>query len=261
VSRAILAEMLQQQTDHVWLDATGLDHFAERFPTIYSDLVASGLDPMTDWLPVAPAAHHQCGGIVTDLSGATSLPGLWAAGETSCSGVHGANRLASNSLLEGMVFGPRAIESIAGGAFGPRPTGAMRSVLGFADSADSSLSIGGVALPVPEPGPTGATGKPDSAASPESLRRYIQQAMSTDAGVQRSAESLQRVWQVIGQTLAALDHMDPQVVAVAEVRNLAQIAQTLVAAALARTESRGTHARIDYPATDPAQTHRLVTGI
>ena len=273
VSRAILAEMLEQHTDHVWLDATGLDHFAERFPTIYSDLVASGLDPMTDWLPVAPAAHHQCGGIVTDLFGATSMPGLWAAGETACSGVHGANRLASNSLLEGMVFGPRAIESIASGAFGPSATGAMRSVLGFAESDDPTLSILGVALPLPqtstaeETSPADVTGTPvtnphaaSSSVTPQSLKRGLQQAMSTDAGVQRSAETLHRAALVITQVMADLAPMDPQEVAVAEVQNLAQIAQTLVAAALARTESRGTHSRLDYPGLDPAQAHRLVVG-
>lgn len=263
VSRAILAEMLEQHTDHVWLDATGLDHFAERFPTIYSDLVASGLDPMTDWLPVAPAAHHQCGGIVTDLSGATSMPGLWAAGETSCSGVHGANRLASNSLLEGMVFGPRAIESIASGVFGPSATGAMRSVLGFAESADPTLSIIGVALPLPQPQTSTAdvtSAGASSSVTPQSLKRGLQQAMSTDAGVQRSAETLHRAALVIAQVMAELAPMDPQEVAVAEVQNLTQIAQTLVAAALARTESRGTHARLDYPGLDPAQAHRLVVG-
>src|SRR5690606_32977313 len=113
VSRAILARMDETGAEHVWLDATGLDHFDVRFPTIASELRAAGFDPTVDWLPVAPAAHHQCGGVVTDLDGATSLPGLWAAGETACSGVHGANRLASNSLLEGMVFGPRAVEAIA----------------------------------------------------------------------------------------------------------------------------------------------------
>ena len=267
VSRAILAEMLEQHTDHVWLDATGLDHFAERFPTIYSDLVASGLDPMTDWLPVAPAAHHQCGGIVTDLFGATSMPGLWAAGETACSGVHGANRLASNSLLEGMVFGPRAIESIASGAFGPSATGAMRSVLGFAESDDPTLSILGVALPLPQTSPADVTGTPvtnphaaSSSVTPQSLKRGLQQAMSTDAGVQRSAETLDRAALVIARVMAELAPMDPLEVAVAEVQNLAQIAQTLIAAALARTESRGTHARLDYPGLDPAQAHRLVVG-
>jgi len=267
VSRAILAQMLEQGTDHVWLDATGLDHFAERFPTIHSDLVSAGLDPVTDWLPVAPAAHHQCGGILTDLSGASSLPGLWAAGETSCSGVHGANRLASNSLLEGMVFGPRAIESIADGADGPEATGAMRSLLGFGTAASSTLCIGGVPLEVPTSSPRPVSDGDDvpvpdgEGISPaEILRRRLQHAMSTDAGVKRSAESLDRCAGVIGMTLVSLESMDPAAIDVAEVRNLAQIAQVLVTAALARTESRGTHSRLDFPDTDPAQAHRLVVG-
>ncbi len=129
VSRAELSRMQEQGTDHVWLDATGLEQFDVRFPNIAARLAEVGLDPTADWLPVAPAAHYTCGGIVTDLDGASSLPGLWAAGEAACSGVHGANRLASNSLLEGMVFGPRAVESMEDGRRGPRPTGAMRSVL------------------------------------------------------------------------------------------------------------------------------------
>ena len=280
VSRAILARMLDERTDHVWLDATGLDHFAERFPTIHADLVSAGLDPVTDWLPVAPAAHHQCGGILTDLSGASSLPGLWAAGETSCSGVHGANRLASNSLLEGMVFGPRAIESIAGGSDGPGATGAMRSLLGFGTSESSTLRIGGVPLEVPslfagtarsvlpDPDDSSAVGSAPAVADPDAgatapaqmLRRRLQHAMSTDAGVQRSAESLDRCAGVVGSTLAALESMDPAAVDVAEVRNLAQIAHALVTAATARTESRGTHSRLDHPETDPGQAHRLVVG-
>ena len=78
-----------------------------------------GLDPARDWLPVAPAAHYLCGGVLTDLDGATALPGLWAAGEVACTGVHGANRLASNSLLEGMVFGARAVEAVLSGKEGP----------------------------------------------------------------------------------------------------------------------------------------------
>lgn len=121
VSRAMTRTMLDQNMDHLWLDATVLEDFALRFPTIADDLTQEGLDPAKDWLPVAPAAHHQCGGILTDLDGATSLPGLWAAGETTCSGVHGANRLASNSLLEGMVFGPRVVEAVAAGRRGLVP--------------------------------------------------------------------------------------------------------------------------------------------
>ena len=107
VSRAMAAEMAETGTENVWLDCTGLEAFAQRFPTIYASLAEIGLDPGRDWLPVAPAAHHLSGGVLTDLDGATALPGLWAAGETACTGVHGANRLASNSLLEGMVFGSR----------------------------------------------------------------------------------------------------------------------------------------------------------
>ena len=123
VSRAMTRRMLDLGVDHCWLDATGLDAFAQRFPTIAQDLADLGLDPSVDWLPIAPAAHYLCGGIVTDLDGASSLPGLWSAGEASCSGVHGANRLASNSLLEGMVFGARVVEAVERGGDGPRPTG------------------------------------------------------------------------------------------------------------------------------------------
>jgi L-aspartate oxidase len=259
--------------DHVWLDATALDHFADRFPTIAADLVGVGLDPSSDWLPVAPAAHHQCGGIVTDLHGASTLPGLWAAGETSCTGVHGANRLASNSLLEGMVFGPRAVEAIAGGADGPTATGAMSVVLGAADQGSSDdLRIGWATLEVPPPDP-GAAGDANRPSSPsgnlqsvaDELRRTLQQSMSADAGVLRDAERLERCRGVVDGVLASLGVDGEGVVGVAdiataEVRNLAEIARVLVAAASARTESRGAHARVDHPDLDPAQCRRLVVG-
>lgn len=261
VSRAILAAMVEHGSDHVWLDATGLDHFDQRFPTIWADLAAAGLDPRSDWLPVAPAAHHQCGGIVTDLSGATSLPGLWAAGETSCSGVHGANRLASNSLLEGMVFGPRAVEAIVAGVDAPSATGAMRAVVtargGTVPDEHDALRLGGIALEVPASEPQ-VPADPVAVTPSEvaALRRRLQQAMSTDAGVLRDADSLARAQQVVALTLVASGHGDG--VDAAELRNLAQIAQVLVAAAAERTESRGTHARTDHPGTDPAWAHRLV---
>ena len=276
VSRAILARMAGTGADHVWLDATGLDHFAERFPTIAADLHGVGLDPGRDWLPVAPAAHHQCGGIVTDLHGATSLPGLWAAGETSCTGVHGANRLASNSLLEGMVFGPRAVEAIAGGATGPTATGAMRVVLPEphptrpgptqpGSEQEDDLRIRGTLLEVPtDEGPPFDLDAAPVPGGPDELRRRLQQAMSHDAGVLRDAERLARGAAVVAEVLASVERADAASEgsdpALAEVRNLAQIARVLVAAATARTESRGTHARVDFPHTDPAQRHRLVVG-
>jgi len=265
VSQAILTSMLEHGTDHVWLDATGLAQFDQRFPTIHADLARVGLDPSSEWLPVAPAAHHQCGGIVTDLRGASSLPGLWAAGETACSGVHGANRLASNSLLEGMVFGPRAVEAIGDGSEGPDATGAMRSLPGGGSSSmDNPLVIGGVALELP---PT--VDAPAASGDVGELRHELQRHLSIDAGVVRSRERLDSVRVTVDATLRAVGAVGaPRGAPVAregrvrvdevEIRNLAEIARVLVAAALVRTESRGTHARSDFPATDPGQAHRLV---
>ncbi|MGH9009297.1 MAG: L-aspartate oxidase, partial [Acidimicrobiia bacterium] len=128
VSRAIARRLVDRGLDHLWLDATSIEDFPHRFPTIWAHCRDAGLDPTREWLPVAPAAHYICGGIVTDIDGASTLPGLWACGEVACTGIHGANRLASNSLLEGLVFGYRAARAIADGRDGAEPTGAMRGV-------------------------------------------------------------------------------------------------------------------------------------
>nr|WP_280458125.1 L-aspartate oxidase [Nocardia carnea] len=108
VSRAIAARLRESGEDHVYLDARGIPDFAARFPTITTSCRVAGIDPRRDLIPVAPAAHYQCGGVVTDLHGRTGVPGLYAAGEVARTGLHGANRLASNSLLEGLVMGERA---------------------------------------------------------------------------------------------------------------------------------------------------------
>ncbi len=250
VSRAITGVVLSQSLDHVWLDATGLEQFAVRFPTIAADLAAIGLDPAVDWLPVAPAAHHQCGGIVTDLDGATSLPGLWAAGEVSCTGVHGANRLASNSLLEGMVFAARVVEAVDAGRDGPEPTGAMRAVL----EPDATTGIGGAHLATPEEiddvAPTGAP------LDVISERNQLQRVMTNEAGVLRSADSLGRARKELARILSITPRGGG--VATWELRNLAEVGAALLAAAAERTESRGSHTRTDHPTTDPNQRHRLV---
>ncbi len=143
VSRAMADRMAEQGVGYMWLDATGLESFGERFPTMAASLATAGLDPAVDWLPIAPAAHYLSGGIVTDLDGASAMPGLWAVGEVACTGVHGANRLASNSLLEGMVFGARLAEAIASGRHGPEDTGVMRALLrspGVTDRVRSAAS-------------------------------------------------------------------------------------------------------------------------
>src|SRR5689334_21195062 len=110
VSRAMWAEMAATKARHVYLDVThlGAEFVKRRFPTIYATCLRYDIDITEEWIPVSPSAHYMMGGVWTDLNGATTVPGLFAAGEVACTGVHGANRLASNSLLEGLVFGARA---------------------------------------------------------------------------------------------------------------------------------------------------------
>lgn len=248
VSRAITARLQADRTDHVWLDATVLDHFDERFPTISAALAVVGLDPTTDWLPVAPAAHYTCGGVLADLDGASSLPGLWVAGEVACNGVHGANRLASNSLLDGMVFGPRVVEAIDAGKDAPEATGAMRALLGGA--AEATAIPGRTLDGAVDVAPTGG----DEPGSTAEARDRLQRAMTAHAGVLRDDESLDIALAEAVQAFAR--PVDD--VASAEVHNLATLGFAQVLAAQARTETRGAHTRTDHPATDDDLAVRFV---
>jgi len=252
VSRAETAVMQAQHVEHVWLDATGLDEFEQRFPTIASALAEVGLDPARDWLPVAPAAHYTCGGIVTDLDGASSMAGLWAAGEAACTGVHGANRLASNSLLEGMVFGPRAVEAIERGVVGAAATGAMRSVEGEARGW-----IGGTLVARPPDRPDSAPDGGGGRGSTAHQRRHLQRAMTEGAGVGRSAESLAAAGAAL-LTLAPSSIGSSGGPAGIELSNLSDVGRALIASATLRTESRGAHTRRDFPATSGSLRRRIV---
>jgi L-aspartate oxidase len=227
VAKAISRRLNDRGLDFLWLDATTIEAFPERFPTIWRACRTVGLDPTRDWLPVAPAAHYLSGGVCTDLDGASTLAGLWACGEAACSGVHGANRLASNSLLEGLVFAARAIEAIERGKHGPDPTGVLRG-----------LTIDDAGVPV----------VPVMSAPGEPIRDELQHVMTRDAGVLRSAASLEAAEQ-------ALARMTPTGV---EEANLLAVSRVLVRAATARRESRGTHTRSDYPHSSPALVGRLV---
>ena len=244
VSLAIARQLRASGAEHVWLDATMIPDFPTRFPTIWGACAANDLDPTIDWLPVAPAAHYLCGGVVTDLDGATTVPHLWACGETACSGVHGANRLASNSLLDGLVFGHRVMMALQRGKFEAEPTGAMQGVLEVptlgSRAADPEL------LP-----------QVDSV-DPEAVRAAVQRLMSRDVGVIRDSATLFSATATLSDlstVIAALPARDPSTY---EALNVLRVAHAIARAATAREESRGCHTREDFPKTEKRQLGRYV---
>jgi L-aspartate oxidase len=291
VSRAMADRMAAQGVGYMWLDATGLESFGERFPTVAASLAAAGLDPAVDWLPIAPAAHYLSGGIVTDLDGASAMPGLWAVGEVACTGVHGANRLASNSLLEGMVFGARLAEAITSGRDGPEDTGVMRVLSGRPGAAvaggiacidvDSGIDSGvdtGIDTGVDNgDGPvetphrrTRPTRRTDTETALDTdvakLRERLQRAMIEGAGVLRSPESLRLAAAEVGAVARQLvpfaapaSHAEVGAGrAAGELANLVTVAGALLRAACVREETRGAHARRDFPEARPQWRCRLV---
>ncbi|ARF73330.1 L-aspartate oxidase [Kitasatospora albolonga] len=232
VAKAITRRMHEHGTEHMYLDARhfGAAMWEQRFPTILAACRAHGIDPVTEPVPVAPAAHYASGGIRTDLRGRTTVPGLYACGEVACTGVHGANRLASNSLLEGLVFAERIAADIAE----TRP-------------------------PRTEPAEAASEGGDDPVAliAPET-RTAIQRVMTRGAGVLRSAASLATAaeeLEALHRSAAAdADDPDPKLavpgVDTWEVTNLLLVSRVLVAAAREREETRGCHWREDRPDRD-----------
>lgn len=207
--------------DHVFLDATAIAGFDRRFPTVFAACAALGLDPASDPIPVVPAAHFSCGGVVTTVDGRSSVPGLYAAGEVARTGLHGANRLASNSLLEGLVVGQRVAEAVA-----------------------ADLAAGLLADP--------ARGRlPAWTTAPAAGRDALQRVMSRYAAIGRDADGLAAAGSVLD--LSTQDSPLWTHVAVEDAA-LTVVAQALLSAAVRRTESRGCHVRTDFPA--PSDTWR-----
>ena len=212
VAKEISRQMADSGAKHVWLDARAIKDFGDRFPTISASCKQIGIDPARDLIPVAPASHYASGGIRTDLNGHSSVPGLYAVGETACTGAHGANRLASNSLLEGLVFGARIAEDIA------------KNLSNWED-------------PI--------TPDPIEILISPSVRGELQRAMSKGAAVVRSEKSLT-------ETLKTLNRLKDATTIYAnlaawETTNLYLLATAIARSALERTESRGSHWREDFP--------------
>ncbi len=217
VAKAIMRRMRETGAEHVWLDARafGAEKWERRFPTILATCRSHGVDPVTELIPVAPACHYASGGVATDLHGRSSVPGLFACGEVACSGVHGANRLASNSLLEGLVFSRRIAEQLA-------------------------ADLPARQQPAPDGRPAGLV---DGA-----VRPALQHAMTERAGVLRSRDGLAAGARALADLATrATDDAD---VSAWETTNLLTVSTALVAAAAAREETRGSHWREDFPDRD-----------
>ena len=201
--------------------------FAEEFPTVYASCKAAGIDPVTDLIPVAPAEHYHMGGVSVDARGRTTLDGLWACGEVSSTGAHGANRLASNSLLEAVVYAARIAEDIAG--------------LDAISSASASIA----ALRDVSIAPRSALVLPDDA------EQLIRRTMTAKVGVVRDGDELADAIRIIATIEAAAP--------TAFLRNMATSALIVATCAWQRRESRGAHFRSDYPTENPALKHRTMT--
>ncbi|MHA6795286.1 L-aspartate oxidase [Pseudonocardia bannensis] len=227
VAAAITRRLADTGSECVWLDATRLEGFAARFPTVLAACRAIGVDPVSEPIPVTPAAHYACGGVVTDVDGRTDVPGLYAAGEVARTGLHGANRLASNSLLEGLVVAARAARAVAADLAGPRPV---------AGAGRIPPLVAGIAE-----------------------RWTLQRAMSTGAGIGRDAAGLAAASDAVEAATVLGAPIDRAGV---EDSALTLLAQAVLAAAGTRTESRGCHVRTDFPDRDDVwQRASLVVGL
>ncbi|MFE9251162.1 L-aspartate oxidase [Streptomyces sp. NPDC007088] len=298
VAKGITRRMREQGVDHMYLDARhfGAEMWSSRFPTILAACRAHGIDPVTEPIPVAPAAHYASGGVRTDLYGRTTVPGLYACGEVACTGVHGANRLASNSLLEGLVYAERIAGHLAerfaadNASSTASTTGTSTSTMDDEDAAEAppaeaSRALAESALPDPALADLAladlATGAGAARATeavaqapaagdlvsetlqPAEARFAVQRIMTEGVGVLRSAASLRTAAERLeGLVLEAAEgkRAEPGVDSW-QATNLLTVARVLTAAALRREETRGCHWREDHAGRDDTgwRRHIVVT--
>ncbi len=233
VSRAILSEMNRTGSKYVYLDMTGIPGVTERFPNIYRTCLYKGIDLSREYVPVSPAAHYTMGGIRTNTYGETGVNGLYACGEAACTGVHGANRLASNSLLEGIVFGHRIVERA--GEIMYRRQVKIEEVL---ESYDRNW--------VYEPKAPRFL--------PAQAKRILQDIMWEKVGIIRNETDLKAADQVVHELINGIKRAY-DTPAYYEILNMLTVAHIVIQAAQWRKESRGGHSRSDYPARDDIRWH------
>lgn len=244
VARAIDTELKKHQLDCVYLDISykPSEWIRKRFPTVYAYCLKQGIDITSTRAPVVPAAHYTCGGVVTDLNGVTDIPLLYAIGEVACTGLHGANRIASNSLLECFVFSEAAAQHI------------------LANQHQPQLITHPVAIDIPQH----SDAKADTQQSNTlifSMLSTLRHTMSNKVGIVRNEQMLQDAYTIITELQQTLQQGYPDWAisqASLELRNLLQVSELIVRCALARKESRGLHYMTDYPNPDPSLTHDTV---
>ncbi len=237
VSRAIVAEMRLTRSDHVLLDLTAQTREAlqRRFPCIYATCASEGLDLSTQPIPVSPAAHYMMGGVETGLEGHTNLHGLYACGEVACVGVHGANRLASNSLLEGLVFGTRTVTAAA------RRARKLQNALAPTLPVNPDMS------------------EQSSSVDLHSARELLREVMWERVGIIRAAAGLSEARRALDELFHVVQHSAGETVAGYELVNMLTLGRLVAQSAWLRQESRGAHWREDFPQRDDAHwKHHLI---
>ncbi len=238
VSRAIFAEMKKTESDHVWLDITfkGREYLENRFPNIFKTCLDYGIDISKDYIPVAPAEHYCMGGIKTDVNGRTNIDGLFACGETACNGIHGANRLASNSLLEGLVFGNKIATEINNALSRFEGMSSLPEINYKSQRVDKDIDV-------------------------EGMRVLINKTMTKYVGILRDREGLETAQNILNKYIQEIADKKNTTLKDFELQNIALLSGLVIQSCIEREESRGAHYRSDFGTTEDEWKRHIIRAI